>query len=288
MKKVTVWGSILCVLGFVLFLIAFGLSGWDLKNLDTGEALTQRDLTRMATTRSITIEDEDADVILSVSPDDQIHLSYFENEEEMYEISGTDDLRIAHKTAGQWPLQLFQLDFYDEKRALKLAIPTAYQGVLKIETQYGDIQMAGIASGDVSLRATDGTIDLEKLQIKGTLAVDNDYGVIRLTDIKVADSIEAKTQDGKIVLSNLDAQNSISAQSQYGNIELADVAVGKKLFLKSYDSAIRGDIVGNLLDFSGTSHTEDGHNNLPETLSAGEKVLTVESEYGNIDLSFSE
>ena len=86
MKKLAIIGSVTCVIGAIIFISAFASIGWDITNISTRPEYEERYFSTENTNQTITLKDKDKPVSVGLSDDNQIHIIYYENEKERYQI----------------------------------------------------------------------------------------------------------------------------------------------------------------------------------------------------------
>ncbi len=128
----------------------------------------------------ICIDVRDRKIEVSLSADDQIHMEYFENNKEYYDISVSDDkvLAMNAKNNKDWTDYIggkISADF----RIISLQIPETLLSVLNLSTTNGDILLPPITVADeVVLSSNSGNIIFDKLAAGRTISVSNKNGDI--------------------------------------------------------------------------------------------------------------
>lgn len=117
----------------------------------------------------------------------------------------------------------------------------------------------------------------------GELKVNTSDGRINISQVKASD-ILLSTSDGRITISEVNCSN-IKAKTSDGSIVVDQLDALKSIALSTSDGSIKGTLCGNVNDYSISSKTSDGSNNLPET-SGGSKLLKVQTSDGSIKIYF--
>lgn len=146
------------------------------------------------------------------------------------------------------------------------------EGDITVNVGSGNIDFCGVnsASGMFLIDSGSGNKTLSTINAK-RIDVRSGSGQMNLEQIMCTD-IKMKGKSGDIAFSELNAQNiaieTTTNESPSGNV--------------------RGSIIGKQSDFSITTHTKSGKNNLPNQAGSGSKKLKVSTGIGNIDISFTE
>ena len=128
----------------------------------------------------INIDVRDREITVSISQDDKIHIDYYENSKEYYEISISDDniLTMSMVTDKGWT-DYIGVKSSAENRTISLQIPDKVISSLKLSTTNEDINLAGLTVvDDLSASSNGGDINFEKLAVGNTLTFDVKNGDI--------------------------------------------------------------------------------------------------------------
>ncbi|WP_211749233.1 DUF4097 family beta strand repeat-containing protein [Paenibacillus sp. Marseille-Q4541] len=213
------------------------------------------------TTRGRTIE-------LVESTDHQIHINYFENDKESYDINISDNKELTMEAVNNknWK-DYIGLDTEKEHRNVKIAVPS------------------GIASG-ITMKTSKGDIVISEVDIAGSIDVATSDGKIEMTNVAVDKILKLETKNDDMILSEVNTKGSVDASISNGNIQVENVAVDDTLKLKSKNGDITGTVQGSYDDFSISSNASKGKSNLPESKGGGTKTLDVSTNNGDINLEF--
>lgn len=216
----------------------------------------------------ISLSDKGRTVEVIESTDNKIHIKYFENDKEFYEINVTDENELVMKlvTDKNWK-DYVGLETEKAHRIVQIAVPS------------------GISSG-VNILTSKGDIVLSDINISGSVEATTSDGLIEMTNVKVNNNLKLETKNDDIVLSNVSAIGTIDAAISNGDIKVKEVAVDEALKLTTKNGHIKGTIIGSYDAFSIASNASKGENNLPETKSSGDKTLNVNTNNGDINLEF--
>lgn len=324
MKKTVLIGLICVAAGILVMGLAFASVGFDPARLSTAPRYEQKTMQAAAKDASapdhpdmpsyeqkslqsdsvsaIEIQDVSMPLRVGLSPDAQIHITYFENEYETYQITRGDVLRFEKIVRQPWYANLVRIDFQDVY--LELLLPAGFEGRLSLDTENGDMTFCGASAGRteahcangkiqldtfdasaLALSTSNGSISLKQLTLSGDLTVKTSNGKVDLDGVQAVRA-DVRTSNGEIELENLRVQT-VTAQTSNGSIELENVGAAQQIELTTSIGDITGTVLGQMRDFSIQTHW-DGFSacSLPQSMPGGEKTLTVRSDMGKIDLSF--
>lgn len=215
MKRLAIIGAFVFLLGLIIFASTLAVCGWDITKISTTPIYQEKQFSIENSNQTITLHDENMPLLVGKSNDHLIHLIYFVNENEYYEVdkTGTADLKIEKKTQYQWYDRFFNINF--QKPSFSILLPSEYSGSLFLETNNGRVCVS-----DVSLR---------KLELKTNNAL------VNLTNLSSVEDIEAKTSNARI--------------------EIQDLVAGGDITLSTNNGKIVGNIIGEMDDFSIASET---------------------------------
>ncbi len=305
-NKIYIIGAILLVLGIFLFAVGFSMTGFDITKLDTEGTYEEKTYQSNRNVKAITINDSNTDVKVIVSADNKLHMTYYENEHTYYEISEDNNmLTVEKKSTRRWYNNLFNFKF--EKTTLLITVPSDFNGELSVKTSNNSITVTDINTEEMLLRSSNGKIEAANIKVSGKLDVSTSNAGIYISDSAISGDVVSRTSNGKIEFDKVECENAkadssnssititsvkskgrIEAQSSNGRIEIDDIEFGTELTLITSNNSIKGEIPGRLADYSVSSKTSNGKNNLPENLKSGDKIITVNTSNGTIDIRFSE
>ena len=100
------------------------------------------------------------------------------------------------------------------------------------------------------------------------------------------DTLILSTTNEDIILPTLSVNKSISISSNNGNINFEHLDVGHALYLTAKNGDIDGMVIGSYDDFSIQTEIKNGDSSLPDKKDGGEKMLSVSSSNGNVNVEF--
>lgn len=194
----------------------------------SGDPFTQQEYTAdPAQVEEIRVDVRDRQIEVSPSQDGQIHITYFENSKETYDIavSGEKVLSMTSADSKEWT------DYIGgkpsaEDRVILLQVPGGLLESLTLSTTNEDITLSPLAvSGSVTLSSNGGNIAFEGLEVGAALSLTIKNGNITGT---VTGSYEdfAIQWDGKKGNSNLPewkdgGEKTLSVSSNNGDVDVA-------------------------------------------------------------------
>ena len=178
-------------------------------------------------------------------------------------------------------------------------------GALSISTASGMIVLDKVrTAGALSIRATSGSIHLSDIKCGGDLSIDGTSGSLRLETIWVGGSLMAGRTSGTITGEAITCKGDLLLQTNSGAIHVDDASaaslqaratsgslkfedlMANDIHLETTSGAIRATIKGKMSDYTITSSTTSGSNNLPEYQTGAEKTLVAKATSGSIKVKF--
>ncbi|MCD8357587.1 MAG: DUF4097 domain-containing protein [Oscillospiraceae bacterium] len=221
------------------------------------------------------------DDIRVVSADtDQITVKYSTAKMRQYNITADGEILSMEYI----PTENFDIEWYDyigfsDRGDVLIEVPQNRQYDISLHTTSGDIEIYD-AKGAVYADTTSGDIEIADCVFTAA-ECSSQHGDIALSDV-VADSITLAVDKGDIKLRNTDGN--LTAACDYGDIDIENIS-GDSLTLSNDYGDIEGTIRGAAEDYTILSQTRKGSNNLRDR-SGGDKTLTVETNSGDVKISF--
>lgn len=152
----------------------------------------------------VVIDVRDREIVVSLSEDDQIHITYFENEKEYYDISVSDGevLTMTAQSNKKWTDYIGSNSAADFRK-IALQIPDSLLSKLTLTTTNEEIALSPVTvTGDVSLSANGGNIAFDQINVGNSLTLTGKNGNISGTVIGSYDefSIFAEIKKGESTL----------------------------------------------------------------------------------------
>ena len=178
-------------LALCLVLGSFVLAGCS----DSSEPFEEKSYTPDTQVREINLDAEDREIEVSLSPDEQVHIEYWENSKEYYEIAVSDGvLTMTSASSKEWT-DYIGVKSSDGGRKISLQIPDALLENLTLSTTNEDISLLELAvTGSVSISSNGGDISFESLDVGSALTLNVKNGDISGTVVGSYDDFAIETE----------------------------------------------------------------------------------------------
>ncbi|HIS75256.1 MAG TPA: DUF4097 family beta strand repeat protein [Candidatus Merdivicinus excrementipullorum] len=178
-------------LALCLVLGSFVLAGCS----DSSEPFEEKSYTPDTQVREINLDAEDREIEVSLSPDEQVHIEYWENSKEYYEIAVSDGvLTMTSASSKEWT-DYIGVKSSDEGRKISLQIPDALLENLTLSTTNEDISLPELSvTGSVSISSNGGDISFETLDVGSALTLNVKNGDISGTVVGSYDDFAIQTE----------------------------------------------------------------------------------------------
>lgn len=302
-NKLYLVGGIAIAAGIAVFMAGFSQLGFDISRVTTQPPYTEKTYTAKADCTVLDITDKNVPVELTAADVETVSVTYMENEQRTYEISETNGtLRIEKKEKLRLQDFFFNVSFVSP--VLKIQVPRDFAGVLNVKTSNAEISAQSISAKEGQFATSNASVLLRNVTSAGALSVDTQNGRVALEQVETA-GLTCSTTNNSIVLSDVTAQN-VRAESTNGEIGLYRVTSATDIFANTTNDGIRmeavdfagaltcrtanGEVAGTVRgaagDFSFTTHTVNGDNNLPESLESGAKQININTSNDSIRVDF--
>ena len=236
--------------------------------------------------KAITVDTSNRRIEVVESTDDLIHITYYENEYETFNIenSQSGSLTVIMKVTRDWfSWYDFSFDFTDT--ATIIAIPDSFSGEINLETSNGSISVSKMKLMDkLQVDTSNGAVDMEEVTAQ-EVDVTSSNGAITLSEVTTAE-LKVKTSNGRITVSDTTVDGETYLKTSNASIEVEEIVLNGDSEFDSSNGRISGSILGDDDDFSIESHTSNGDNSLPGNTSGGNKDLKVTTSNSDIDIEF--
>ena len=308
-------GLILTLLGAVLFVAAFAVSGFNFEKMSgivtTTETYTESE---SFTANKLVLEFDTADITLNFDENAaEISIQYDEKSSRKgdtlsYVTPSEHNGTITLIETKNWKHNLFLWNF--RKPTVTVTIPCDRVLELDIETDTGDVIFTGtgtlngaeisIDTGDlyatratltstksVKIETDTGDVKLKNLNT-ASLGIETDTGDIDLTDITVSDSIILSADTGDVEIKGSLTARYLEIETDTGEVDADEAVINAEIISIETDTGdISAKITGKLTDYTVTAKTRTGDSNITNQ-AGGAKKLTVTSSTGDIEIYFTE
>ena len=325
-KKYLIAGSMFAA-GLVIFLIGFSIVGFNISRISTVSPYEEKEFTESKEVSHIQVDVENLAIEFASTKENELHIQYFENKEITYLIENTGgNLQIKQQDHSKWYNQFFVIDWDMRNKTMVISIPENFEGNIDIKTSNASVELSEIniekliarssngkininnlsVRDDLDIKTSNSSINLENVQITGDAQIRTGNGAITLKDIDIkgesicstsnasinlmnlsAKDLNLQTDNGKIDLKNTTVRKGILADTSNNSILLDDVDVGETIICTTSNGGIKGTIIGAMEDFSITSQTSNGNNNLPTDTNKGEKTARFKTSNSSIQVNFT-
>ncbi len=262
-----------------------------------------------------------ADINVTPSGDDMIHISY-DNTEDCYFKLEEKDGSITLTQKGTRTFFLWSINIKDTESKVTVSIPGGHEGALEINGASSDISVSALdIGGKFGIFGVSGEVSIQDCECKA-LETGTTSGKIRLISLRT-DSIKATTVSGDIELSDISKSIPVTLASTSGevyaeNVKAKDMGVhtvsgeirlisveGQQISISStsgsaqidradfeeldFDTVsgnISGTVVGAFEDYRIISDTVSGSSSLPSHKDSGERTLDLSSVSGSFEIEF--
>lgn len=143
--------------------------GFDITKLGTGGPYQSKSFVSSGSVGNIYIDDHNADIEITSSADGKVHITYYENDKEHYDISESadGDLVVKSRTSRKWYDYVFVFEL--ERPKLLMEVPSNFSGDITVKSSDGFIHVDGIGADDLLLSSLDDNIKIQKPAVFGRL-----------------------------------------------------------------------------------------------------------------------
>ncbi|NCA91944.1 hypothetical protein EOM82_01650 [bacterium] len=259
-KLLIIIASAAIILGLILGTIGLLIFGIDREPLEEFNKSYDTAIT------GIYIDVDIADVRIYKTESDKIEVIYYDNEKNYFTIEERDgELYIKRDSNRHW---FGNLSWFGTgvKYELEVGIPANFNGELSVKSDVGNIKVTALTLTDCKLSSSTGDINGESIVCSGRFSVSLSTGSISVT------AVEAKT---------------LNAKSNTGDINIKYMTVSESIHLETNTGDVYGSVTDSIENYTVSSDTDVGDNDLPGHLSGGNKTLEVYTDTGDIEFDFN-
>lgn len=302
MRKWILIGCATILFGIVIFIGAFANLKFDIAKLSTLPPFEKQSEVVENTNQTITLKDCNTPINIKKSSDDKIHLDYYVNEKESYNINSQDNIEVSKELNYKWYDYIFNINF--QQCDFTISLPENFNGdidvntengkitlddisanILTLKTSNGDFDVENIKSGSLSAKTNNGYIYVSSSEIKDTAKLTTSNGAVEQNKVNVND-LSVETYNGKIKLYDANVNNNATLVTNNQEINFSNLSVKGDLKLNTANGKITGNILQPMSNFSIISNTSNGHNNLPSNVTMGTQKMDVKTSNGDINIQF--
>jgi hypothetical protein len=275
MKRLSLLGIFLIVIGLVFVIYTIDTSEHPFNLSEAREEKYYTFETDDITGR-IRIEETNADIYISLSSDNRIHLKTFENDDEYYEVTSDKDLTIVYKRNLKWYQRIMDISFLGEdfRYTLELDLPESLISDIDIDAVNNNLYIDDITANTLNIDKTNGNIRLTHVDSVKDMTIDSVNGNIELNDVISNEDMEIDSTNGNIELNSIDFGDTGFIETTNGNV-VADLIDSGDNF--TFDiSTVNGS--------TSISYGDVDRSGKSVFYGNGDKKLIVETTNGNIKL----
>ena len=212
------------IISLALFFIlsSFLLTGCS----DNSEPFEEKSYTPDTQINEINLDVRDREIEVLLSEDEQIHIKYYENSKEYYDISVSDEnvLTMTSASNKDW-IDYIGVKPSAENRKISLQIPDTLLDSLTLSTTNEDISVPALAvTGSINISSNGGNITFESLDVGNTIYLTVKNGDISGTVIGSYDdfAIQSEIKKGESNLpDNKDSgEKTLNVSSNNGDVNI--------------------------------------------------------------------
>ena len=147
---------------------------------NSSEPFEEKSYTPDTQINEINLDVRDREIEVSLSEDEQVHIKYYENSEEYYDISVSDEnvLTMTSASDKDWT-DYIGVKPSAENRKISLQIPDALLDTITLSTTNEDISLPALAvTGSINISSNGGNITFENLDVGNALTLSAKNGDI--------------------------------------------------------------------------------------------------------------
>lgn len=163
---------------------------------DNNPPFEEKSYTPDTQVREIQLDVEDRSIEVALSPDNQVHIQYFENSKEYYQISVSDENVLTMTSASDkaWNDYIGGKPAAEDRR-IRLEIPDGLLENVTLSTTNENITLPALAvTGEISLSSNGGNLSFESLDVGRALTLHAKNGNITGTIAGSYDDFVIQTQ----------------------------------------------------------------------------------------------
>lgn len=157
----------------------------------------------------INIKTDAADVYIKKSENEDIYLKVYAEKNHANVIDNETELNIEVKQD-----KCIGICINNKISKVELYIPENYEKEIKIDNNYGDVEIESFEKLNLNIKEDAGDIKIEKANI---VNIDNNYGDIEINEINEG-TIKESAGDVKII-----KVNSIDVKNNYGDVKITEI-----------------------------------------------------------------
>ncbi len=305
MKKGFIVGGIVSIIGIILIAIGTVLGGNDVFSLQS--EMTQNTYDFEPTFENISIDDENANIIVKPSNDGKIHLVVYENDDKYYDIESNKNLVIEKVNKENYLEDIFKIDLsMANPIQTEIYIPVDYQVGLIIENKNSKTSVSDLSLEHIDIESKNGAIEVVRVETLNNLDIDTRNGNVKLESVKIRDgkvsnengntnidtldsnSFEINSRNGNIGVNNLYSNTYIDIDYENGTVAMDNILFEENLTANGRNGNFTAVLAGNESDYKFDLQSENGTCKVngvkTESKGNGARVALVRTRNGSIEI----
>ena len=286
MKKSVIITSILLIIaGLITFIVSFSTTGFNWKSLSNeGEYILKTASYDVCEKIEVDITTEDMKIV--PSSDDKINITYYENNLHKY-TSNLKENTLSFEEIEQDNIFNFNIfNFFNNiEYPIIIAVPQSFIGTLDLEITTADVYIdIDNQLKDVEIELTTGDLTVKNLKADN-LNIELTTGDINVSNVSINNQYIQKITTGDSQIRNLKA-NVAKIKASTGDIEFNNIDANE-LYIEATTGDVEGRLNYKINEYTITSVTTTGSNNLPKYYKEGSKILNVKTTTGDVEVDFA-
>ena len=283
-KRILKLAGLFIVIGIVVALVGFAVSGFDFRNLSSNTYETHYAyFTTAKKIDRIVLDFDTTNITVEYTPDaDKISVTY----ETQHTKNGDALTKVIEKNENgvisfteerSWRASVNFFDFHEMKASVTL--PEDFATELNIETDTGDILIKGAeVDSRVKLSTDTGNIKIENSAFSD-ISVEVDTGDVFIKDTTLSGAFRLEADTGDAALSGLEA-NSVSLSADTGDVSLKNVrsSTGIDVETDTGDVELNGSIFAKTVGIETDTGDVDGEEATVDAESVAIRTSTGDAE----------
>lgn len=306
MKKGLIIGAIIVMIGIIAMTIAVIVGGKEVYNVaPVGD---RQEYTFTDDYKEIHFNTHNRGVNVKLSPDNDIHLVAYENEDRYYKFTEDENLTIEYvEHLGFFNNNIISLMEMSEK-PIELYIPNNLEQKLFIDAENGVVQVSNVELNSIDLDNQNAIVVLDNVTTLNDIAIDNSNALIDINGVKSrdfnltnengvisidtldGDNVKIKNQNSMVSVNNVYSNNNVEISNQNAFIDFNNIEFEKELNINSSNSGVSGTLPNVQNDYTFDLSTQNGKVELNGAMvngvtGNGSKLVKVRCENANINIS---
>lgn len=239
-----------------------------------------------AQVRSLVMRVSNSRVNVHAGKDDQVVIHYTQTRQNRYTVSVENGELVFEQIKPASLLAWGIGVFLEPARPIEVFLPKGFAGKANLVTSNAKMRWEDVSAwGSLMLKSSNGAVDIERAQAKELTATTSN-GRITIEQVEAQGAITLSTSNGKVEATKVRAA-AVSLRTSNGSVHVQDVKADD-ITLRTSNGGIDGVIAGSAQEYTVTSGTSNGKNNLRGHAHTGPKRLSAHTSNASIRLEFAQ